>query len=173
MSERRTDLQTATLETTWGGVIIEAGSRGIRTCRLSPAPSHPPAFRVQRQRLPQKAHPALQRGVAFARAMLEGKPPGRCPAMDSSCGKESTSFRRDIWKAMRKIPRGETETYTELASRAGHPHAARAVGGACGANPLPLFVPCHRVVAAGGKVGGFSSGTAWKILLLNGEGVSL
>jgi len=173
MSVKSTDLQRATLETTWGGVIIEASSRGIRACLLPPAPSPPPPFRIQRQHFPQKAHPVLRRSVAFARDMLEGKPPGRCPAIDSSDEQGGSAFRRDIWKAMCKIPRGKTETYAELASEAGHPNAARAVGGACGANPLPLFVPCHRVVAAGGKLGGFSPGAAWKVLLLNGEGVAL
>ena len=65
-----------------------------------------------------------------------------------------------------------TTVISSLASRqAGRPKAVRATGGACGANPLPLFVPCHRVVAAGGRLGGFSSGRAWKIHLLSREGI--
>jgi O-6-methylguanine DNA methyltransferase len=70
---------------------------------------------------------------------------------------------------MERIPPGGTLSYGEIANRIGKPGGARAVGNACGANPLPLFIPCHRVVAAGGGLGGFSSGTAWKTLLLERE----
>jgi methylated-DNA-[protein]-cysteine S-methyltransferase len=70
---------------------------------------------------------------------------------------------------------GETVTYAELGRRAGHPRAARAVGGAVARNPLPIVVPCHRVVAAGGGAGGFSApgGVATKARLLAAEGVML
>ena len=74
-----------------------------------------------------------------------------------------------VLAALRRIPRGETITYGELAHRMGASHAARAVGSACGANPLPLFIPCHRVVAANGKLGGFSAGLGWKRFLLAKE----
>lgn len=114
--------------------------------------------------------PALNQAVKFALAMLTGRDPGQPPPLDDSVFEEASKFRRAVWTAMGKIPRGRTLTYGELARRAGNPRAIRAVGGACGANPLPLFLPCHRVVAAGGRLGGFSSGPAWKILLLSGEG---
>jgi len=173
MSVRHPDFQAATLETTWGSVLIEAGRQGVLTCRLPRARAKPPVFRVRRTRLPRHATPVLQKAVAYACALLEGRKPGRCPALDSSWDSSATDFRRAIWAAMRQVPRGKTATYAELARQAGASGASRAAGGACGANPLPLFVPCHRVVAAGGKLGGFSSGTAWKILLLTGEGVKL
>ena len=64
-----------------------------------------------------------------------------------------TRHRLAVWEAMQRIPAGETRTYGELARELGS--SARAVGGACGANPLPLVVPCHRVIAAGGAIGGF------------------
>jgi len=64
-----------------------------------------------------------------------------------------TRHRLSVWEAMRRIPAGKTRTYGELAREIGS--SARAVGGACGANPIPIVVPCHRVVAAGGKLGGF------------------
>jgi O-6-methylguanine DNA methyltransferase len=69
-----------------------------------------------------------------------------------------------------RSPRGRTATYSDLARRADHLRAVCAVGSACGANPLPLFVPCHRVVAVCGRLGGFSSGWAWKVHLLLVEG---
>jgi len=173
MSVRCPDLQTATLETTWGPVLIEAGCWGVRSCHLPRARVTPPSFRIRCTRLPHNPTPVLQKAVVYARAMLEGRKPGRCPALDSSWDSFATDFRRAVWTVMRQIPRGKTATYADLACQAGSPRASRAVGGACGANPLPLFVPCHRVVATGGKLGGFSSGTAWKSLLLTGEGVAL
>ncbi len=86
-----------------------------------------------------------------------------------------TPFQRRVWRALRAIPPGEVRTYGELARQLGS--SARAVGGACRANPLPLVVPCHRVVAAGGP-GGFAGRTqgaalALKRRLLAREGVRL
>ena len=69
---------------------------------------------------------------------------------------EGTSFRRRVWAAMQAIPYGQTRSYGDLARDLDS--APRAVGGACGANPIPLIIPCHRVVGAGGALGGFSGG---------------
>lgn len=66
-------------------------------------------------------------------------------------------FAQKVYAAARAIPRGKTETYGDIAERVGSPRASRAVGGALGRNPVPLVVPCHRVVGAGGRVGGFSA----------------
>lgn len=66
-------------------------------------------------------------------------------------------FARKVYAVARSIARGKTETYGDIATRIGSPGASRAVGGALGRNPIPLLVPCHRVVAAGGRVGGFSA----------------
>ena len=82
---------------------------------------------------------------------------------------EGTEFQRAVWKQMQKIPRGQTRTYGEIAAAIGRPKAVRAVGSACGANPIPLFIPCHRVTAQNG-LGGFGSGLPWKIMLLQAEG---
>lgn len=84
-----------------------------------------------------------------------------------------TAFQYRVWRAMTKIPAGRTASYGEIAHAINQPNAARAVGMACGANPVPYFVPCHRVVAAGGKIGGFSSGLDIKVRLLKAEGVAL
>lgn len=85
-----------------------------------------------------------------------------------------TAYRRKVWEAMRAIPVGAVRTYSEIAGAVGG--SARAVGGACGANPIPLFVPCHRVVGTSG-LGGFSMGggrgLAIKRWLLEHEGVVL
>jgi O-6-methylguanine DNA methyltransferase len=69
-----------------------------------------------------------------------------------------TPLQRAVWLAMAKIPYGETISYSTLADRVGFPRAVRAVASACGANPVPLAIPCHRVVAKDGTLGGFSLG---------------
>ncbi len=83
-----------------------------------------------------------------------------------------TPFQRRVWTEMARIPFGATESYGALARKTGS--VARAVGGACGANPIPIVIPCHRVVAEGGGLGGFSGGTgpATKRALLELEGVA-
>ena len=77
----------------------------------------------------------------------------------------ASEFRHRVWDAIRAIPFGATATYQQVATRIGHPGAARAVGGACGGNRLLLAVPCHRVVASRG-LGGFALGLEWKRRLL-------
>ena len=77
-------------------------------------------------------------------------------------------FHQRIWKRLRQIPWGTAMTYAELARAVDSPRAFRAVGQACGANPLPLIVPCHRVLAEDG-IGGFSAGKGWKERLLDIE----
>jgi len=101
---------------------------------------------------------------------LAGKTPGPLPPLDLSSG---TVFQRCVWNALRKIPSGETRSYAQVARTIGRSEAVRAVGQACGANPIPVVIPCHRVLAAGGKLGGFSSGLEWKRKLLAREGAIL
>ncbi len=84
-----------------------------------------------------------------------------------------TPFQLAVWNALTGIPYGETITYGELARRVGRPAASRAVGQANGANPLPIVYPCHRVVAAGGRLGGYGGGTETKRRLLALEGATL
>ena len=82
-------------------------------------------------------------------------------------------FQRQVWNSLRKIARGRTKSYGEIARAVGKPKAVRSVGGACGANPIPVLIPCHRVVAANKKLGGFSGGLNWKRELLAREGKNL
>lgn len=85
---------------------------------------------------------------------------------------EGTEFEREVWLALREIPRGEVRSYQWLAGRLGRPNAARAVGQALGRNPLPVILPCHRVVRSDGSLGGFSCGLDVKRKLLELEGLS-
>jgi methylated-DNA-[protein]-cysteine S-methyltransferase len=88
------------------------------------------------------------------------------------CLRGLTPFQLRVLAACREIPYGEVRTYGWLAARVGSPRAARAVGQVMAANPVPLVIPCHRVVAAGGKLGGFGGGLPLKAWLLAHEGVS-
>ncbi|MEU1245833.1 methylated-DNA--[protein]-cysteine S-methyltransferase [Micromonospora arida] len=85
-----------------------------------------------------------------------------------------SDFERAVWREMTRIPYGETLTYGEVARLVGDPGAARAVGVACNRNPVPVIVPCHRIVGAGGKLVGFGGGLPRKVTLLELEaGVAL
>ncbi len=82
-----------------------------------------------------------------------------------------TPFQKKVWRAIAKIPWGETRSYAWLARHAGNPKAVRAAAAACGANPVPLIIPCHRVIASDGTIGGFTGGIDLKKKLLELEGV--
>lgn len=82
---------------------------------------------------------------------------------------KGTSFQRAVWKQIIKIPGGKTKTYKEIAAAVGKPRAYRAVGQACRKNPLPVSIPCHRVVGKGGRLGGYSGGRKNKLMLLRRE----
>jgi methylated-DNA-[protein]-cysteine S-methyltransferase len=83
----------------------------------------------------------------------------------------SKDFRRRVLRAIHRIPYGQTRSYTEMATSAGNERAVRAAGTACGSNPIPLVVPCHRVLRAGGALGGYGGGLPMKEGLLKLEGV--
>ncbi|WJH35669.1 methylated-DNA--[protein]-cysteine S-methyltransferase [Paenibacillus sp. CC-CFT747] len=82
-----------------------------------------------------------------------------------------TPFQLAVWEALRQIPYGETRSYSDIAAAVGRPAAVRAVGTANGANPVPLLVPCHRVIGKSGSLTGFRGGLQAKELLLGLEGV--
>lgn len=84
-----------------------------------------------------------------------------------------TPFQIEVWNLLREVKFGQTITYGELAARLGKPEAARAVGGAVGENKIGLAVPCHRVLPAGGGLGGFRWGLPMKESVLRGEGVKV
>jgi methylated-DNA-[protein]-cysteine S-methyltransferase len=83
----------------------------------------------------------------------------------------SGGFRRRVLRAIDRIPYGQTRSYTEMARKAGNERAVRAAGTACGSNPIPLVVPCHRVLRTGGALGGYGGGLPMKRALLELEGV--
>ncbi len=85
----------------------------------------------------------------------------------------ATPFQQQVWQAARTIPWGQTQSYGWVAQQIGKPKASRAVGQAMGQNPVPLVVPCHRVLAAGGRLGGYGGGEDVKLQLLRQEGITV
>ncbi len=121
------------------------------------------------------AQPELEEGRRDDEALLAARDQllayleGRRRRFSLTLSPGGSDFQREVWSALLRIPWGETRTYGELARRLGREGAARAIGTANGANPLPLLIPCHRVVAASG-LGGYSGGLALKRWLLELEG---
>ncbi len=163
----KTKLTTVPLATPDGTFLARYSEKGLAGLDF---PSH----RNGKTLAPQGVAPAQvrqwhrQTAAALKRA-LAGRAPGTMPPLDLSNG---TAFQQSVWGALRQIRCGQTRSYGEVARAIGKPKAVRAVGGACGANPIPVFVPCHRVLAADKKIGGFSGGLDWKRTLLAREGVS-
>ncbi len=94
---------------------------------------------------------------------------GARSGFDLSLEPEGTAFQKRVWQALRSIPFGTTISYGELAARLGKPTASRAVGAANGANPIPIIIPCHRVIGADGSLTGFGGGLHIKRWLLEHE----
>lgn len=105
-----------------------------------------------------------------AARQIEAYDAGRLTRFDLPLRVEGSAFQRAVCEAMLQIPFGETRTYGEIARALDHP--AQAVGRACGGNPIPVLIPCHRVLGAGGKLTGFSGkgGVETKVALLRHEG---
>jgi O-6-methylguanine DNA methyltransferase len=125
-------------------------------------------------RTPQRGVPAKIRAwhrvtESALKNILAGRKPKKLPPLDLA----GTEFQKSVWSTLRKISTGKTKSYGEIAAAIGKPKAVRAVGGACGANPVPVLVPCHRVLAANKKLGGFSGGLEWKRKLLAREGIKI
>ena len=154
----------------WGPIRVRVRGGKILSCRL-PHLAHEPrrAFRLGRSRLTAVTagdQAPLRQADAYIRALFRGR---AAAAPEVLWPASSTPFRARVWQGLQAIPRGATQSYSGLARSLNWPRKARAVGLACGANPLPLFIPCHRVVALNGGLGGFSCGLPWKRLLLERE----
>lgn len=154
------------LPTDDGIFVAEYGEKGL--CRLHFPNRHSSIVGAANSISPRQLQRWHQLTRAAVRAILTGNPTAELPPMDLSSG---TKFQQSVWRAMQRLKLGQTQSYGEIAAAIGCPKGVRAVGGACGANPIPLLVPCHRVLAANQKLGGFSSGLDWKRKLLAREGI--
>jgi methylated-DNA-[protein]-cysteine S-methyltransferase len=155
---------TTTTTTTWdifespiGPLTLQAGPGGVR--RLS--------FPGATDALDE--HARDRAGLAAAVAQLEGYFAGEVRAFDLELELAGTPFQQRVWRALREIEYGTTVSYTELAHRVGRPDIVRAVGGAVGRTPVPIIVPCHRVVGADGSLTGYGGGLHRKRALLDLE----
>jgi AraC family transcriptional regulator of adaptative response/methylated-DNA-[protein]-cysteine methyltransferase len=150
-----------------GTLLVAATEKGICAVRLGPDEtalereflSDFAAARAERDDL------ALAGWVSEILRHLEGREPHLRLPLDI----RATAFQRQVWQALQDIPYGSTRTYAEIAAAIGRPKAVRAVGSACGANPVALLIPCHRVVQSGGGLGGYRWGIGIKRALLEQE----
>jgi methylated-DNA-[protein]-cysteine S-methyltransferase len=143
-----------------GNLTLESDGAALTRIHLpGTAPPHVKALKRQDD-LPVFAALADQLAGYFA---------GELVVFDLPLAPGGTAFQREVWAELQRIPAGETITYAELARRVGRPRAHRAVGAANGRNPLPIIVPCHRVIGSDGRLTGFAGGLAAKRWLLRLE----
>jgi AraC family transcriptional regulator of adaptative response/methylated-DNA-[protein]-cysteine methyltransferase len=150
-----------------GQLLVAVGERGVCSVRLGASAAELEAG--LRHDLPGVRLERDAAGLAAWAAALVRLAAGRPPGLELPVDLPASPFRGRVWEALRAIPRGQTRSYAEVARALGRPHAARAVGQACAANPVALLVPCHRVVPAAGGVGGYRWGAWRKRALLGAE----
>jgi len=165
----RGEVTVTACRTAFGWVGIAASPQGLLALTL-PQPTEEDALgpllaRWGLARVGQDAR--LARFEEKLRRYFEGQEVTFDEPLDLS---QATPFQRRVWRAVREIPRGETRSYGEIARLVGAPRAARAVGGALAANPLPIVIPCHRVISSDGGLGGFGGRVELKRRLLELEG---
>lgn len=155
-------METDYLDTPLGQLEIIVSERGVRRIVFLDTPSPKP----------RKSTTNLA-PLAVAREQLSRYFSGDLTDFDCPLDLDGSDFQRKIWSHLAEIPFGQTRSYGELAHEAGHPDASRAVGMANNRNPVPIIVPCHRVVGASQKLVGFGGGIWRKQWLLEHEGVIL
>jgi len=165
MTTRR--IRFSVVESPLGPLLVAATARGVCNVRLGATAAE--LETGLRTEFPFAEIERDDAGLANWAAALERVTEGRPPGLELPLDAPASRFRRSVWEALRAIPPGQTRTYAELASTLGRPRAARAVGQACAANPVALWVPCHRVVPAAGGTGGYRWGAERKRALLRAE----
>ncbi|MEO6033651.1 MAG: methylated-DNA--[protein]-cysteine S-methyltransferase [Verrucomicrobiota bacterium] len=165
-SNRRLPIATLPIHTPEGTFLAHYSDKGLMQLDFPsgkkplPAWAEVPGVRAKISRWHKLTTRSLKKALA-------GKAISKSPPYDLD---DSTDFQRNVWSALERIPIGETRTYGEVARLIGNAKAVRAVGRGCATNPIPILIPCHRLVAVRGKIGGFSGGLKWKESLLKREG---
>lgn len=152
------------IPTRFGALQVEISEAGLRSLQLPDDDEAGPVNGYQR------VSPAIQEISYKALKQLSEYFEGRRRIFRLPIDPQGTEFQLRVWDCLSQIPFGQTRSYGEIAEIIGEPDAARAVGQACGANPLPIVVPCHRVLPQTRELGGFSAGVSWKRRLLDIEG---
>jgi AraC family transcriptional regulator, regulatory protein of adaptative response / methylated-DNA-[protein]-cysteine methyltransferase len=154
-----------------GLLLVGATDRGL--CSVALGSSEDELESRLRREFPraalQRVEPPWSRPLADWIAALRDHLRGRAPRAALPLDLRATALRLAVWSYLRSIPAGEVRTYAEVAAAVGRPRAVRAVASACGANPIALLIPCHRVLRTGGALGGYRWGLARKRRLLAAE----
>lgn len=154
---------TALAPSPLGPILLEATEQGLRSLRLPSGESHP------RPESPPRG--AAARHLAAARRQLGEYFSGRRRRFDVPLDPEGSIFQREVWDHLTRIPYGTTVSYDEVAEILGQPKQGEDVGSANRVNPIPIVIPCHRVVGADGSLGPYSGGgpeIKWRLLQLEG-----
>ena len=158
-------IRYATFASALGTVLVATTERGVCAVKLGADAARLRRMLAEEFCAAEIAEGTLPELEAKIRAFIAGEGSLARVPVDI----RGTVFQRRVWEALRRIPRGETRTYRELAREVGAPRAVRAVGSACGANPVALVVPCHRAVRSDGGLGGYAWGLPVKKRLLEIE----
>lgn len=150
-----------------GWILLASTERGLCSVKLGERPetlSRRLAAEFSSAQLREDRH-----GLKQARERVLGFLAGDATLANLPVDIRGTVFQQRVWSALRKIPRGQTRTYKDIAAAIGKPAAVRAVGSACAANPVALVIPCHRAVRSDGGMGGYAWGVERKVKLLDME----
>jgi len=153
------EIAVAIMNTPIGPLRVEASPEGLRRVVFGGKGAARTASAAAQKHLEQALHQLREYFV------------GKRDTFDLLLDLEGTEHQKRVWRLLLGIPFGRTLTYGEVAKRLGIPHSARAVGRACATNPVPVVVPCHRVLGGDGKLHGFGGGLWRKRALLEHEGV--
>lgn len=163
------EIRYAVGESSLGAILVATSARGVCAILLGDDPDE--LRRDLEMRFPKaaiaKGDESFEQLVAMVVGFIERPRLG----LDLPLDIQGTAFQQRVWKALREIPPGATASYSDIAEAVGSPGAVRAVGAACGANPIAVAIPCHRVVAKGGAMTGYRWGVERKRALLKREGV--
>lgn len=165
------EIRFTTGETPLGSVLVATTDRGI--CAVSLRESDEGAEESLRARFPKAELKRDDRELEHALEMVRERIAGRKLDSELPLDLQGTDFQREVWSQLLSIPAGSTRSYLDVAQAINRPKATRAVAQACGANPIAVVVPCHRVVMSDGSIGGYSGLPGVKKALLAIEGAAV
>ena len=146
------------LDTSLGILTLEASERGLRSVRFPNRPQ------------PIKGRMTSNSVIKLAKRELKAYFARQLKSFSVPLDWHGTAFQESVWQALTAIPYGETVSYTDIARAIGRPQSARPTGGAVGRNPIPIIVPCHRIIGSDHTLTGFTGGLNIKVALLELEG---
>ena len=154
-----------------GKLLVAQSEKGL--CAVQVRASGKVLERSLRERFPDATLVRDEKALAPLRRLVLHAVAGKQAPKTVRLDLRGTDFQRSVWRELRRIPTGATRSYADIANAIGRPKATRAVANACGANNLPVVIPCHRVIAKDGTLGGYTGGLRIKRALLKAEGVEL